>query len=352
MNASILLKSSFDVLHYTGATSAFRHVFQGIGAIFCLHHVTPGGGRQSAFSPNYQLEITPEFLDETITLCRSRGYELVSLGEAVERIRSKRKSERPFAVFTLDDGYRDNAVHAAPVFRRHSCPYTVFVAPHIADGTCALWWRALELLIADEPAFQVEISGERLTFDTRQDRQKMQAWKTVFPRVKAMPEDQQRDWINRVSAEQGLDLKAYCRSVAMSWDEIVDLNRDPLCTIGAHTMNHFALRKLAAKDSLEEMRQSRIVTSERIGEDVAFFAYPYGDGEAAGDRDFKLAEEAGFMASVTTRKGVVFEEHGKHLQAIPRIMLSGRYQKARYADALLSGVPFALLNRFRRLNVG
>jgi peptidoglycan/xylan/chitin deacetylase (PgdA/CDA1 family) len=349
MDASSLLKTGFDVLHYSGATTLLSPAFRGIGTIFCLHHVCPGGGRKSAFSPNYQLEITPEFLQETISLCQDRGYDLVSLGEAVRRLREG--SANPFAVFTLDDGYRDNAIHAAPVFRKNNCPYAIFVAPGIADGTCELWWRALELIIADASHLDLNINDRKFSLPTRQDSQKQQAWKTVFPLVKEMPEYLQRAWIKGVAARSGFDLGAYCRSVAMPWQDIVELNRDPLCTIGAHTMNHYAVAKLTDADALQEMRQSKAEIEKRLGEPVEFFAYPYGDHAAAGARDFRLAQEAGFKASVTTRKGVVFPEHAKHLQAIPRLMLSGRYQKQRYLDALLSGVPFALLNRFRRLDV-
>jgi len=37
--------------------------------------------------------------------------------------------------------------------------------------------------------------------------------------------------------------------------------------------------------------------------------------------------------------------------ALPRLSLSGDYQKLRYVEALLSGAPFALLNGMRRVKV-
>jgi peptidoglycan/xylan/chitin deacetylase (PgdA/CDA1 family) len=350
MDTSLVLRSAFDAIYYSGAAGLLRPYTQGVGAIFCLHHVCPGGGRKTGFSPNYQLEISPEFLDETITLCRKRGYELLSLAAAVERLRQGGR-KAPFAVFTLDDGYRDNATHAAPVFRKHNCPYTIFVAPRIAEGTCELWWRALELMIADTRRIELDLDGQKVSLPTTTDAEKNSAWKVIFPLVKAMPEHRQREWINAEADRRELDLKAYCRSVAMSWQEISELNRDPLCTIGAHTMNHYAVSRLTVDEALHELKESRRIISDHLGETTDFFAYPYGDIEAAGPRDFALAGEAGFAASVTTRKGVVFAEHDNHRQAIPRIMLSGRYQKKRYVDTLLSGVPFGLLNGFRQVNV-
>jgi peptidoglycan/xylan/chitin deacetylase (PgdA/CDA1 family) len=352
MEASTVLKVSLDTLHYSGVTSIFRKQFQGIGAIFCLHQVLPGGGVKKVYSPNYQLELSPEFLQETIDLCRERGYVLISLGDAVRRITSGNVGHKPFAVFTLDDGYRDNAEHAAPVFRRNNCPYTIFVTPRIAEGTCQLWWRILELVIKRTKHLKVPNDGISMFFDTSTDELKAAAWSQLAPRVKAMPEYAQRDWIETLAQEQGFDWQSYCRDVAMTWDEIAEINRDPLCTIGAHTINHYAVKRLSADDALRELVQSKVTIEERLGEKCEFFAYPYGDEVAAGPRDFDLAEKAGFAASVTTRKSVVYAEYGNHLQAIPRIMLSGRYQKRRYVDALLSGVPLALLNKLRRVNVG
>ena len=84
---------------------------------------------RKGFAPNAGLEITPEFLDGVISFARDAGYDLISLDEAVRRIRTGERSQRPFACFTIDDGYRDNFEHAWPVFQKHDCPFTIFVAP-------------------------------------------------------------------------------------------------------------------------------------------------------------------------------------------------------------------------------
>ena len=45
--------------------------------------------------------------------------------------------------------------------------------------------------------------------------------------------------------------------------------------------------------------------------------------------------------AVTTRRGPVQHDAGHALTALPRVPLSGDYQKARYVKVLLSGAPFA-----------
>jgi peptidoglycan/xylan/chitin deacetylase (PgdA/CDA1 family) len=351
MTSSALLKTCFEVMHYSGAAHLLAPVFRGKGIIFCLHHVCPGGGLQKGFAPNYQLEVTPEFLDDVIRLSVEKGYDLISMDDVADRLSHPKSNQNPFVSFTLDDGYRDNMVHAAPVFRKRNCPYTIYVSPRIAEGTCELWWRGLEAIIAGAQHISCTIGGFEFSLDTHDDGRKWTAWNKIFPLLKALPEYEQRIWIRQESLKHGIDLDAYCRSVSMTWDDIRRLNADPLCTIGAHTLNHYAVARLDRSDAAREIGDSGRLLAEHLGEKPRHFAYPYGDEPAATARDFEIAQEAGYLAAVTTRKGVIFQEHSSHMHGLPRVILSGRYQKLRYVDALMSGAPFALMNGFRKVNV-
>ena len=70
-----------------------------------------------------------------------------------------------------------------------------------------------------------------------------------------------------------------------------------------------------------------------------------------GVREFALARSAGYKTAVTTRPGMIFAESGRHLTALPRVSLNGLWQDAGHLEVLLSGAPFALWNRGRRVNV-
>jgi len=351
MPSPAILRAAFDVLHFTGLTALTRRALRGRGSIFCLHHVCPGGGLPKGFYPNSKLEIEPEFLAAMINHVRHRGYETLSLGDAVDQLQNNRKSEKPFAVFTLDDGYKDNQIHAQPVFDKMNCPYTIFVAPRIAEGTCELWWRILESVIARNTMVYVRFGEKIDVMMTESEQQKWTAWNTLLPKIEALDETEQRATIREVGAKHGIDVNAYCRKVAMDWDDLRRLNKDPLCTIGAHTINHHSVGKMSASDALHELRYSRAIISRELGEDILFNAYPYGDEPNATARDFKLAAEAGYKASLTTRKGIVVSDHCEHLQALPRVMVSGRYQAIRYVDAMMSGLPTLLQNNFKTVNV-
>lgn len=316
-----------------------------------LHHVRPGGGLQRGFAPNAGLEVTPGFLDDVINLVAARGFDLVSLDEAVARTIGENPRGRPFAAFTLDDGYRDNLIHARPVFRKHNCPFTIFVTPGIADGSCELWWRGLEAAIAGASMIDTEIDGQHFHLAAVTDAQKQLAWQRLYWPVRRLDQQSQRRWIRSFCKQHGVNLDAICRAEAMDWDDLRLMAADPLCTIGAHTMQHFALSQLSEADALAEMTRSADRIAGELGKRPLYFAYPYGDADSAATRDFRLATGAGFKAAVTTRKGLIFAGHKHHLTALPRVSLAGQYQKLRYVDVLLSGTAFALFNGFKRLNV-
>jgi peptidoglycan/xylan/chitin deacetylase (PgdA/CDA1 family) len=107
------------------------------------------------------------------------------------------------------------------------------------------------------------------------------------------------------------------------------------------------LAKLPEKTVRSEMDLSRTVIEAALGMRPAHLSYPYGDPGSAGPREFAIAAELGFKTAVTTRPGVLFRGHGKHMTALPRISLNGEYQQLRYVRVLLSGAATAMWNGFR-----
>ncbi|HFB97778.1 MAG TPA: polysaccharide deacetylase, partial [Bryobacterales bacterium] len=253
---------------------------------------------------------------------------------------------RPFAVFTLDDGYRDNLEHALPVFRRHGCPFTVFVATAYAEGRGELWWEILEQAIATQEVIRPEIEGLPAEIVTDTDEDRTAAWNLLYPVVRwRMEEHAQRDWTRRFAERHGIDTDALCRAMVMDWAALAELTAGGLCTIGAHTVHHYALARLTDEEEvLREMTESRERIAAELGGAVETFAYPYGDAGSAATREFRLAAAAGFSCAVTTRKGLV-PAAPDSLTALPRVSLNGLYQKLRYVDVMLTGAPFALAGR-------
>jgi peptidoglycan/xylan/chitin deacetylase (PgdA/CDA1 family) len=338
-----IIRAGLEAAWLTRAHRLARPRLGGLGVILTLHGVT--AAQAGPFHPNGILEVTPGFLDAAIARIRASGFAIVPLDEAARRLAA---GEGPrFAVLTFDDAYRNNLTEAWPVLERHAAPFTIYVPTDYPDGRGVLWWLALEEIVAarEEVAF-----GAR-RFPTAGLAGKRAAWEAIYPALRAMGEAEQRAAIARLAEDAGFDLAAQCRREIMTWDELARLAREPLCTIGAHTLSHPMLAKLGEAQARAEMARSGDVIADKLGVRPRHVSYPYGSPAEAGAREFRLAAELGFVTGVTTRPGMLFPEHARHMTALPRVSLNGDYQSLRYLDVLLSGLPFYLWNGFKRLDV-
>ena len=344
-----IIRSGLDALHVTGAHRLLRPIFAGVGNIFMLHHVRPR--RDVAFQPNRHLEITPDFLRATLKHVRDLGIDIVTLDEMQRRLAARDLSRR-FVAFTLDDGYRDNRDHAAPVMREFGAPFTVYVTTDFAEGVGRLWWVALERVVATADTVDVIIDRMATRLDTATLEGKREAFAILHDWLRGLPDSAAlRREMTSLCLRHGVDENAISRELCLSWDELKAFAEEPLLTIGAHTLTHDNLAKQSEASAMHEITANRTDIESALQRQVAHLAYPYGDKFAAGPREFALAKRAGFATAVTTRPGMVFAGHAAHPTALPRISLNGNYQDARFLPILTSGAATALWNRFRRLDV-
>jgi peptidoglycan/xylan/chitin deacetylase (PgdA/CDA1 family) len=343
-----ILRTGLEALYFSGSHMWLRPFVGGVGAILTLHHVRPP--RHAAFQPNRLLEVTPGFLEAVIVRMRRAGVDLVSLDEMHRRL-AEGDHARRFVCLTFDDGYRDNLVHAYPILQKHAAPFALYVATSFPDRLGELWWLALEAVIARNDRVGLVVDDEDRNFDCRTVQEKRELYESIYWWLRRMPtEDELRHAVRDLAARYQVDIAAFCRELCMTWGEIEELARDPLATIGAHTVNHVRLTKVPEKIARAEMRMSAAVIESALGKAPAHLSYPVGDPTSAGPREFALARELGFKTAVTTRPGVLFPDHREHLTALPRISLNGEYQQLRYVEVLLSGAATAIWNRFRRVD--
>jgi peptidoglycan/xylan/chitin deacetylase (PgdA/CDA1 family) len=347
--ATDLLKVALNALHFTGADRLMAPFTSGVGVIFMLHRVCPQ--RPEGFGPNRILEVTPEFLDETIALVVESGFDVISLDEVHARV-SEGDFDRPFASFTFDDGYRDNRDHAYPIFRRHGLPFAIYVPADFADGTGDLWWLKLEMAIAAASMIDIRIDGIATRFEATTVSQKDAAFDRIYWWLRSLPELEARQIVEDLCRLNGVDASGLCRELIMNWDEIRDLASDPLVTIGAHTRRHLALAKLTRPEARLEMVESIARLEHELSRPIRHFSFPYGDETSAGPREFELARELGLDTAVTTQKNLIHTKHTGALTGLPRVSLNGDYQSTRFVKVLLTGAPFAFWNVARRFTHG
>ncbi|MEB2847022.1 polysaccharide deacetylase family protein [Rhizobiales bacterium RZME27] len=314
---------------------------RGCGAIFTLHHVRPPEGHPA--EPNAHLDVTPEFLDGAIRRLKADGYEFLSLCDVAARMKLPGSaSTKPFAAFTLDDGYRDNVEYALPVFERHGVPFTVFVAKGFATRTHGMWWETLAALLNVMAEIRFDFGAGEITLPLETGTDKLDAFDHFSRFIASGPETEQVAAIDALAARYGIDALAMTAQLTMDVEELRALSQHPLASLGAHTVSHRSIAQLDGQEARQEMLACRDWMEATFGTRPKTFAYPYGTANAVSERDKDLARELGFDLAVTTRPGTIGEALRDRMTALPRISLNGYYQVPRYVSALASGLPFAL----------
>jgi peptidoglycan/xylan/chitin deacetylase (PgdA/CDA1 family) len=340
-----IIRAGLDALYFSGAHRVLRPIFGGVGTIFMLHNVRPA--HAGVFQPNRHLEITPDFLRATLAYLRATGVDIVTPDEVRRRL-TEHDFSRRFACFTCDDGYRDNRDHALPAMQDFDAPFSVYVASDFASGTGRLWWVALERVVAKADTIEAPIDGNLIRLDTSTLPGKEMAFGRLHGWLRGLPGDADlRREMTALCRQHGIDEDAISRELCLSWDELKPFAMDPLVTIGAHSVTHCNLAKQTEAVAAQELADSRKNIENLLQRSIDHFAYPYGDRNAAGTREFALAQAAGFKTAVTTRPGVISADNSEQLTALPRVSLNGNYQDARYLPVLTSGAATAMWNGFR-----
>jgi peptidoglycan/xylan/chitin deacetylase (PgdA/CDA1 family) len=334
-----LIRTGLEAAALPGAGRLFPSA-AGRGMIFTLHHVRPA--RDHQFEPNAHLSITPEFLDEAIAAARQCGLTPVHL-EDLPDLLADASDVRKFACFTLDDGYRDNAKFAAPVFRKHGAPYTIFITPGFVERSRTIWWETAEELTREASSFQFDFGNGAETVSSSSHSEKFAAFERLVNFVQSADEDEAIARIDLVAKRAGVNPEAIVDREVMTAGELKNLVVDPLATLGAHTITHPNLARVTEPRLRQELENSAARVGGYCGRQPKAFAYPYGSRQAVGPREAKAAMETGFALAVTTQPGVLTSGSLASRAELARVSLNGYYQKGRYVKALASGLPFRLM---------
>ena len=337
MNVSrrALQRAILTGLRVSGLRWLLAPIAGGRGAILTFHRVREAA--PESFAPNAHLEVTPAFLAEIIRWARDSGIDIVTLDEALERVRTP--GSRRFVVLTFDDGFRDNLEVALPVLREGGAPFTIYVATGFIDRTANPWWMTLEEAVRNSAAIRHPDRSGRI-MPSASEVDKANVFSELAEWLQAVSEDEQRVAADWLAMEHAVDVKALVADAFMDWEELAALAAEPLATIGAHTHNHVAVAKLAPAEARAEIAKSADLLERRLGRRPRHFAYPYGYPSAVGPRDYRIVADLGFASAVLTSPGVLREGSLETPTALPRISMNGHFQKRRYLDTLASGVPF------------
>lgn len=231
----------------------------------------------------------------------AEAYVVLPLEELVERMGRGRVPRNALAV-TIDDGYRDNLTHAAPVLARYGLPATVFLATGVIGTGRALWFDRLALAFKLTQVGRYRAPwGAEARLGTTEER--LGALDSTLRHLKSLADDERQREVEAVLSTLGVAEDGAFKSLMLSWDDVHALTGLGI-TIGAHTVSHPILARQTLEAARGEIEGSRDMIAAACGRRPRAFAYPNGKEEDFGGAVAGLVREAGFSCAVTTVFGV------------------------------------------------
>jgi peptidoglycan/xylan/chitin deacetylase (PgdA/CDA1 family) len=280
-------------LVWSGLDGLVRALSGSTGIVFMLHSVTRDADDSPVDDP---LRCPVSKLEMVLSWAKGKGFDLVSLDEALRR--SERPGARRFMAFTFDDGLQDNIDVALPVMERYQAPLTLYVSTGFITREVYAWWLALEPILRAHDSIDVEAMGQRFAVADR--KSKTHAMKAIRRWVHV---DGRRAQMLRPTFDRyGVDIPALIDALAINRAQLERIGRHHLVTIGGHTQSHPFLPVLSADEVEREVTANKHYLESLLGVGISHFAYPHG---AAGPREARIVEKAGFRTAVGTSGGPI-----------------------------------------------
>jgi peptidoglycan/xylan/chitin deacetylase (PgdA/CDA1 family) len=270
-------------------------------SILIFHRVLP---QQDPLFPG---EIFAEQFAALMSHVASR-FRVLALHDAVQALAHGTLPARAMAI-TFDDGYADNLEIAAPILQHAGIPATVFVATGYLDGSC-MWNDLVIQALRATQRTSVDLRSiglGTLQLGSHQDRRA--AIDQVLAHLKYLPLEERSNRAERVLRAAEVDAP---RGLMLTRESVRALHSAGF-DVGAHTVTHPILARLATDAAWEEIRQSKLDLEALTGKSVALFAYPNGKPGADYSPDHvRMVREAGFEAAFTTAPGAANRDSDIH----------------------------------------
>jgi len=229
----------------------------------------------------------------------ARWFNVLPLSSAVDRLFDGSIPRRSLSI-TFDDGYADNEQVAAPLLHRLGLSATFFVSTGFLDGSCMWNDRVIEAIRAARCG-SIDIGIARLpALPLHSLQARREAIGRILQAIKHLDQGERDATVARIVERCAAPPIA---DLMMREHQVRHLHELGM-EIGAHTVSHPILARLAPDAAHAEIRSSKSHLEGIVASPVRLFAYPNGvpqqDYAAA---HVQMVRDCGFVAAVSTARG-------------------------------------------------
>ncbi len=282
--------------------------------IIALHRVLPEKQIENGLIDTTSMVTSSEKLEYFINSFLNGGGEFVSVDDAI--FSSNEKKAR--IAITVDDGYIDFYDQLYPLLNKYKIPACIYVISGFPDNNCFDSYGTLADFIEKNTNHSFIINGKNydLSFKTHKEKKEVLLLLDEIIEGLICNHDMQ-DAFSIIGIPSFNEQKR----LTLSWDNISELNKNNLITVGSHSVSHPRLTKSSTAKIIAELKDSKLRLEEMLNTQIDHFAYPYGDHNLL---TADIAKNAGYKSAVTIIPGNI-DTSSANFYALPRIWLDRNF---------------------------
>lgn len=274
---------------------------------------------------------TPGYLRRCLQHLKDNGHSFISLEDIIAALKGDLTLPPKPVVFTIDDGFHDQASLAAPVFLEFNCPVTIFLVTGFIDQELWPWFARVEYLIENTKnnTFELNIPNDKLNINISANMSKSQAIRSILESMKLQDDYLIPEIIEQLSRKTQVDIPSTPPELyrALTWNTARELEKQGI-SFGPHTVSHPILSKVDDLKSAQEITGSWQRLKKELTNPVPIFCYPNGRSCDYGTREIEHIRKAGMIGAVSTIQKQVDIDTESHLYEynLPRLGLPDSFE--------------------------
>ena len=274
------------------------------------------------------------FLKQIIWL--NKNYNIISLDELSDCLVSSHAIKDKSIVITFDDGYL-NYIETMELLNHYGIPATFFICLPESKNNFFYWDILSDLLIEEQLINNKKLSfikmlceyeGVDIQIESELSHKQFEETKRWNINLDFYPSERCRLYkilSLKAEYESGYSknnflkiLDSYsCFSNNNFFNSNINFDLG-ICSIGAHTLNHFCLSKLSLREQEKEILDNKLILEKKMNKTIDYFSYPFGSHEHYNQDSINIVKN-NFKLGLANFEGKVHKE--SNLYELPRYLI-------------------------------
>lgn len=306
-------------IQWSGIPYLFRRLNRSRSVILMFHGLTD---RKHSGLENCQHKHLHVQRFEAFLVHLKKHFHVISLDELTRCKREGLPTPPSSVVLTFDDGFLSNCKLAFPLLKKYQMPATIFVATQFVAEKKPIWVDRVDYALDRAGASKKElVEIKKKLKDLTPDQ--------LVPAIEDLEKRLGHELVNS-NAESSPEIYR-----SLDWQDIREMQKTGLITIGAHTHSHWILGRCTPEIVLKEVEICKNIIEQETGRPCLHFCYPNGGREDFSKETESIIRHLGFHSTTTTLCG--FNEANSSPFLLKRFGITDEMDPVKF-HLLMSGI--------------